>query len=167
MGSEMCIRDRFGIPFELTHDSGQELRGVYADGSEFELNLNFVDALEGCWLSLSTTVEPDSLNVVRGVQNSGTLADMLASDDSRAEFQPGFVLNSTEPPVWLEFDADVQDSVPSNLRVMVESQATTPGIEIEIGHGILQQKRTHLGCGLLASVFRPAVIEVEFANHFR
>ena len=92
---------------------------------------------------------------------------MLVSDDSRAEFQPGFVLNSTEPPVWLEFVADVQGTVPANLRVMVESQATTPGIEIEIGHGILQQKRTHLGCGLLASVFRPAVIEVEFANHFR
>ena len=123
---------QFGIPLELTHASGQELRGVYADGSEFELNLNFVDALEGCWLSLSTTVEPDSLNVVRGVQNSGTLADVLVSDDSRAEFQPGFVLNSTEPPVWLEFVADVQGSVPSNLRVMVESQATTPGIEIEI-----------------------------------
>ena len=66
-----------------------------------------------------------------------------------------------------EFVADVQGTVPANLRVMVESQATTPGIEIEIGHGILQQKRTHLGCGLLASVFRPAVIEVEFANHFR
>ena len=73
-------------------------------------------------------VVPDSMNVFRGLQTGGALADAFESDDSRLLFNPGFVLNSTEAPVWLIFDATVSGGSPSSLELAVESQANTPGL---------------------------------------
>ena len=55
---------------------------------------------------------------------SAQLSDFVDSDDVRARFNPGFVLNSMEAPVWLEFFANA----PSAINFLVESQAGTPGL---------------------------------------
>ena len=38
--------------------------------------------------------------ILRGIQVSGTIADVATNDDSYLRFNPGFTLNSEEPPVW-------------------------------------------------------------------
>lgn len=73
-------------------------------------------------------VVPEAFNVFRGVQLDGTLADTFESDDSRLLFNPGFILNSTEAPVWLVFDAAISSDSPSGLELTAESQAGTPGL---------------------------------------
>ena len=74
------------------------------------------------------TVEPSEFTVFRGIQLDGTLVDALESDDSRLRFNPGFITNSTEAPVWLIFDAALASDSPSSLEISVESQAGTPGL---------------------------------------
>jgi len=69
---------------------------------------------------------PSALEVFRGNPVSGGLAEMLDSDDSRAIYNPGFTINSTEAPVWLIFDANVGGSPNHDFRI--ESQAGTPGL---------------------------------------
>ena len=73
-------------------------------------------------------VAPDTFAVTRGFQIDGTLADALESDDSRLLFNPGFILNSDEAPVWLIFDASLASDSPSSLELAYESQAGTPGL---------------------------------------
>ena len=69
-------------------------------------------------------VPPTAANVFRGVLLSGALADYQDSDDALATFNPGFVLNDTEAPVWLIFDAVAAGA--TSFRV--ESTAGTPGL---------------------------------------
>ncbi len=75
-----------------------------------------------------TQVASDSFNVLRGVFVSGTLADTFDSDDSYLKFKPGITLNSSEPPVWLEFVGTLPSDAPTTLSVTLESQANTLGL---------------------------------------
>ena len=96
--------------------------------------LFFTDGTEGIFtadvskISTSETVVPSTFAVFRGFQISGSLADALESDDSRLLFNPGFIINSTEAPVWLIFDADLSNDSPNSLELVLESQAGTPGL---------------------------------------
>lgn len=69
-------------------------------------------------------VPPASYSVFRGVEINGSLADFVDSDDTKASYNPGFVLNSTEAPVWLVFDANA----PTANAFLAESSALTPGL---------------------------------------
>ena len=66
---------------------------------------------------------------VRGNLISGSTSDVAASDDSRMVFTPGFTLNDTEAPVWLELDAVSTSGHPSGLRFQLEANVSTPGLE--------------------------------------
>ena len=70
----------------------------------------------------------DNVTVFRGTTISGTMADVLESDDSYMTFNPGFTLNSSEAPVWLIFDALLPSNSPATLTLTIESQANTPGL---------------------------------------
>ncbi len=75
-----------------------------------------------------TSIVPDSLTVFRGIQIGGSLEDVFESDDSRIRFNPGFIVNSSEAPIWLIFDATLPSDNPGSLEVVLESQAGTPGL---------------------------------------
>jgi hypothetical protein len=66
--------------------------------------------------------------VLRGVQTAGDLEDVFESDDSYLKFQPGLTLNSSEPPVWIEFMGSLPNDNPAVLSVTLEAQADTPGL---------------------------------------
>ncbi len=70
---------------------------------------------------------PDSYIVFRGVELTGDISDFADSDNVRAEYNPGFVLNSSEAPVWLVFNGNC----PSATEIQVESQAGTPGLTLK------------------------------------
>ena len=70
-------------------------------------------------------VSPDSYNIFRGAYVSGDLIDVIQSDDSYLEFNPGFVLNAMEAPVWLEFEGSLTST---DYQLQIESQANTPGL---------------------------------------
>jgi hypothetical protein len=67
---------------------------------------------------------PTSFSTFRGTVISAQLSDFVDSDDVRARFNPGFVLNSAEAPVWLIFDANC----PTAIDFHLESNAGTPGL---------------------------------------
>lgn len=69
-------------------------------------------------------VPPAMYQVFRGIELSGAITDFEASDDVRAQYNPGFTINTQEAPVWLIFDA----VAPSATEFLVESQAGTPGL---------------------------------------
>lgn len=69
-------------------------------------------------------VTPDSFTTFRGVEISATLTDFAMSDDTSASYNPGFVINDTEAPVWLVFDG----VAPAASSFRVESTAGTPGL---------------------------------------
>ena len=73
----------------------------------------------------SAVADADTITRFRGVQIGGADADYSNSDDSYALFNPGFVLNDTEAPVWLIFEANV---APFLADFVVESNAGTPGL---------------------------------------
>ena len=70
----------------------------------------------------------DSFNRLRGDLVSGDIAEAQESDDSYLKYNPGFTLNSDEPPVWLEFDGTLPLDSPDSLAVSLECSADTPGI---------------------------------------
>ena len=87
-------------------------------------------AYSGCaFVEAGSSCTPASaFTVFRGVQLTGALVDSFESDDSRLLFNPGFVLNSDEAPVWLIFDATLSGDSPNSLEITAESQAGTPGL---------------------------------------
>ena len=76
-----------------------------------------------------TDVPAANVTVVRGNLISGAAADLTASDDTRMAFTPGFTLNDTEAPVWLELDAVSTSGHPSGIRFEIEANVSTPGLE--------------------------------------
>ena len=73
-------------------------------------------------------VTADSFNVLRGSLAAGTLTDTFESDDSYLKFKPGITLNSSEPPVWLEFVGTLTSDAPTSLSATLEAQANTLGL---------------------------------------
>ena len=73
-------------------------------------------------------VAPSNHTVFRGVELSGATSDFADSDDVVASYNPGFVLNDTEAPVWLIFDGNA----PSASVFLLESSAGTPGLEYTV-----------------------------------
>ena len=71
--------------------------------------------------------QPDSLEVFRGSNESGTIDDLFASDDSRLVLSPGFVLHNLEAPVWLVVESKVDNNI-NSLQMRMESNAGTPGL---------------------------------------
>ena len=64
------------------------------------------------------------MNVFRGITIAGDLAEVQNSDNSYLRMNPGFTLNSSEAPVWVEFFGTAGGA----LSIEVESQAGTPGL---------------------------------------
>lgn len=73
-------------------------------------------------------VPPSAFTTFRGIALSAATSDFADSDDVRASFNPGFVLNDTEAPVWLIFDGNA----PTATSFRVESQAGTPGLTYRV-----------------------------------
>ncbi len=73
-------------------------------------------------------VTADLFNLLRGSFVAGTLSDTFDSDDSYLKFNPGIILNSSEPPVWLEFVGTLPSDAPTSLSVTLEAQANTLGL---------------------------------------
>ena len=69
----------------------------------------------------------DGATTIRGIVVDGDVTDVFESDDLYLQYNPGFTLNSAEPPVWVEFEGTVA-SVPQWLNLKLESSANTPGI---------------------------------------
>lgn len=73
-------------------------------------------------------VTPSSFNTFRGILDSGGLADVQTSDDSRLVVRNGLVINQTEAPVTVDFTATSPNSVASSLTVTTELSVTTGGL---------------------------------------
>ena len=73
-------------------------------------------------------VSPASFNTFRGLLIDGDATDVAASDDSYLRHNPGFTLNSSEPPVWIDFDANLSSDAPVGLEALFETSANTPGL---------------------------------------
>ena len=76
---------------------------------------------------------PNSATVTRGFEVSGEFEDVCFRNGGRWIFNPGFVLNSTEAPVWIEFDGlapVLNKSI--DYGVFVVSQASTPGLTLTV-----------------------------------
>ena len=109
--------------------------GVIAiDSFEFQNSIEgiFIVAQSGDQLFLNYLSDADQTNsnsfsTVRGILRNGDLSSVLDSDDQTLEYNPGFTLNSNEPPVWVEFESSVSGS-PDWLNVRIESRANTINI---------------------------------------
>ncbi len=80
------------------------------------------------YVSQVTSVNADSVFPLRGILVDGTLEDTFESDNQYLEYRPGITLNSSEPPVWLEFEGTLPDSMPQWLNIKLESHANSPNI---------------------------------------
>jgi len=67
----------------------------------------------------------------RGNEIEGGIERFQSSDDSRARFQPGFTLNNTEAPVWLEFEGEAS-AVVQGASFGIEMNAGTPGVQLTV-----------------------------------
>ena len=110
-----------GLPEGASVDigGGKTATISYAGGSGSDIVLDVLVGAGG-----GGFVPPAAFTVFRGVQLTGAIGDFLASDDVRAEYNPGFTLNDLEAPIWLIFDGNA----PSSNEFIVESQAGTPGL---------------------------------------
>ena len=77
-------------------------------------------------------VYPHDFNAFRGFHDSGTLDDVLASDDSDLCHDLGITIFPVEAPITLDFDGTLPNDSPASLDVTFESSANTPGLELTI-----------------------------------
>lgn len=91
-------------------------------------NYRFIDPIDFELVEQDCTIA-SNLTVFRGLQLSGNLADSFGSDDLTLNFNPGFVINSDEAPVWLILEGTL-DNLPGMLEIVVESNAGTPGLTL-------------------------------------
>ncbi len=77
-------------------------------------------------------VYPNDFNAFRGFHNSGTLDDVLASDDVDLCHDLGITIFPSEAPITLDFDGTLSTDSPASLDVTFESSANTPGLELTI-----------------------------------
>lgn len=73
------------------------------------------------------TETPGSFTLIRGVEQSGTFANLDVSDDIDFTFRPGFTINSNEAPLRLQFDWALQGN-PAALALGFEASASTPNL---------------------------------------
>lgn len=81
---------------------------------------------------IATPVQPSGFTIVRGVVVSGgTLASVLESDNVRMVLRPGVTLSTAQDPVVLEFTGTAGQTTAQQLRLLVESSATSGNIQIK------------------------------------
>lgn len=83
----------------------------------------FDSALKHFGFGLSESVS-DSLSTFRGTLVAGELLESQQSDDSYLVYQPGFTINNTESPVWLEFETTFTEPT-GILVVAMEDQVSS------------------------------------------
>ena len=116
-----------------------QLEGLNGSISAYRLNddrsLTFIQEVEGLLPEIDTqglvtycAFDADavilSFDQLRGNLVQGGLDAITESDDQFASFAPGFTLNPSEAPVWLEFEATVNEGV---SELTIESNANTIG----------------------------------------
>jgi hypothetical protein len=79
-------------------------------------------------LYTSVQVNPTAFNRLRGAFVSGDLSDVQESDDSYLKYNPGLTLDSSEAPVWIEFEGTLPTDSPTSLSVTLEASANTPNL---------------------------------------
>lgn len=109
---------------DLEDNSYQLAADINNDGVIDQLDFDFFD------FAFETTV--DSINIFRGFPISGSIINTEESDDLYFTLQPGFTLNSSEPPVWLISDGTLPSDSPDSLLFSVEANANTPNIQLAI-----------------------------------
>lgn len=137
-----------GNGFGLISDRNETLSGILANGDPFSFFLGttltpgqdfFAQVSDDLGSGVILTVihataapyeiaELDSLSTIRGIVFDGDIADASASDDSYLIYNPGFTINGTEAPVWVNFDGTLSDPDPTFLYFSIESNAGTPGL---------------------------------------
>ncbi|MBA3725863.1 MAG: hypothetical protein H0W86_05285 [Armatimonadetes bacterium] len=79
--------------------------------------------------SPGTVVTPSALTMDRGTIISGAIGDLATSDDARVRMRPADVFATTEYAIRALINGVSPDLTPSQLKVLVESQASSGGIE--------------------------------------
>ena len=74
------------------------------------------------------TIPPNAFQAFRGSYVSGDLNSLAESDDEDLCYQPGFIINSSEAPVWLTFSGTLPSDNPNSLSFNIESSASTVGL---------------------------------------
>ena len=132
------------IDLDITEDGSYlyQLEGLNGSISGYSLNddgtLTFVQEVEGLLPEIDTQglvtyclvddgIVAATFTVVRGNVGQAEVGDFAASDDQSGTFTPGFTLNSSEAPVWLEFEGTAGGTV---SEMAIESNAGTPGLEL-------------------------------------
>ncbi len=82
----------------------------------------------------ATTTTPDGFDAFRGFLLSGTLDDVLESDDNDLCYNPGITIFPSEAPVTLDFLGTLPNDSPATLDVTIESSANTVGLELTISN---------------------------------
>lgn len=89
----------------------------------------FIDDITFENQSLETVdVDADSLVIIRGVVGEGDNSNIDVSDDVRIGMNPGFTLNASEPPVWLQTIGTAPGFDPSAMTFTLESHANTVNV---------------------------------------
>ncbi len=74
------------------------------------------------------TIIADRFTILRGQLVSGGIDETTDSDDQYLKLNPGITLNSSEPPVWVEFEFTLPSNNPQTALFKFESRASTPGL---------------------------------------
>ena len=131
-------RDFFSVRFGTGNGNFGDRQQYLATGDFVTADLNndaradFVFAETGCQILLNSCVGRVSLplgfSVFRGELLNGEIEDLFYSDDSKANFAPGFTLNGEEAPVWVILDGVVQD-IFSVMELSIETNGSSPNLE--------------------------------------
>ena len=120
---------------------GRNPAGVFGLGTDWfpasVLSTGFGDAaITVTSPPLTPPVEfPENGTIVRGFENDGVFESVCFSDDEAWIFNPGFILNSKEAPVWVEFEGPpffFDFDIGNEIGIVVESQANTPGLTLTV-----------------------------------
>ena len=118
----------------VTISGGGDLDNIVAFGEDLAGNVYIVDLsdgelfqITGGSLGLPIDGTTDTITSVVGVTESGTVADLVASDDAAVRFRNSNVAPG-DPALQVEFEAALPSASPSNLIMNFESRGSSPNL---------------------------------------
>lgn len=115
-----------GATFDHTFNTSGSY-GYFCDLHGFDQGNGTFGGMGG-FVHVLKTLVPSSFNIFRGIQISGSVAEVATSNDQYLVVQKGITANPSEPAIQVDFVTTAQNLTPTRLALSVEDGVNAAGL---------------------------------------
>jgi hypothetical protein len=117
--------------FQVTNSSS-EAQGIDVDATGMMRIVGRANEDAVVWSRQFDLMQISALNVFRGVVASGTVPDLIQSDDAKMRFRPGITFTTGEAPIQIIFEGVSNTETPESIDFVFESMGSSGSLELSV-----------------------------------